>query len=131
MTTIDQCFFLCPLSFQKIFIGGVSLDTQDLVFRSFFAQFGEIEDAVIVKDRTTGLSRGFGFVVYRSVEAAQAVMARATTLELDGRLVTFVCVDPSPRHGWTDAGTIGTIACTGVITLPCYFVCMRRKHVTD
>ncbi len=68
----------------------MSLDTQDLVFRSFFAQFGEIEDAVIVKDRTTGLSRGFGFVVYRSVEAAQAVMARSSTLELDGRLVHFV-----------------------------------------
>ena len=59
--------FSLPLC-SKIFVGGVSLETQDHTFRSFFAQFGEIEDAVIVKDRASGLSRGFGFVVFRSVE---------------------------------------------------------------
>jgi len=60
------CLAACAA--RKIFVGGVSLDTQDHTFRQFFAQFGEIEDAVIVKDRSTGMSRGFGFVVFRSVE---------------------------------------------------------------
>jgi RNA recognition motif-containing protein len=55
--------------------------------RAYFSQFGDIEDACIVTDRKTGMSRGFGFVVYRAEAAARAVMARATSLELEGHAI--------------------------------------------
>lgn len=48
----------------KIFAGGLNWNTTDEDFRAFFEKFGDIEECSIMKDRMTGQSRGFGFVVY-------------------------------------------------------------------
>ena len=48
----------------KLFIGGVSWDTDDDHLREYFRTYGEVVEAVIMKDRTTGRARGFGFVVF-------------------------------------------------------------------
>ena len=47
----------------KIFVGGLNWDTTDEGFRKFFASYGEIEEASVMRERATGTSRGFGFVV--------------------------------------------------------------------
>jgi len=77
-------------STKKLFIGGISWDTSDEQFREYFLQFGDIEDALIMRDRADGKSRGFGFVTYKDVASAQKVLF-ATGLELDGRKL-----DPKP-----------------------------------
>jgi len=47
---------------QKLFIGGLSFSTSDERLRAVFAEVGQVESAVVVTDRDTGRSRGFGFV---------------------------------------------------------------------
>ena len=49
-------------TFTKIFVGGLPYHTTDQSLREFFDQFGEIEEAVVITDRQTGKSRGYGFV---------------------------------------------------------------------
>ena len=49
-------------TFTKIFVGGLPYHTTDQSLREFFEQFGEIEEAVVITDRQTGKSRGYGFV---------------------------------------------------------------------
>ena len=49
-------------TFTKIFVGGLPYHTSDKSLREFFDQFGEIEEAVVITDRQTGKSRGYGFV---------------------------------------------------------------------
>lgn len=49
-------------TFTKIFVGGLPYHTTDESLREFFAQFGDIEEAVVITDRQTGKSRGYGFV---------------------------------------------------------------------
>lgn len=49
-------------TFTKIFVGGLPYHTTDETLRKFFERFGEIEEAVVITDRTTGKSRGYGFV---------------------------------------------------------------------
>lgn len=49
-------------TFTKIFVGGLPYHTTDKTLREFFQQFGEIEEAVVITDRQTGKSRGYGFV---------------------------------------------------------------------
>ncbi len=49
-------------TFTKIFVGGLPYHTTDDTLRKFFERFGEIEEAVVITDRTTGKSRGYGFV---------------------------------------------------------------------
>lgn len=51
-------------TFTKIFVGGLPYHTTDSSLRSFFERFGEIEEAVVITDRQTGKSRGYGFVSF-------------------------------------------------------------------
>lgn len=69
----------------KLFIGGISWDTNEDRLREYFKTFGEVVEAVIMKDRTTGRARGFGFVVF-----ADPVVAERVVMEkhlIDGRMV--------------------------------------------
>ena len=49
-------------TFTKIFVGGLPYHTTDESLRNYFAVFGDIEEAVVITDRQTGKSRGYGFV---------------------------------------------------------------------
>lgn len=49
-------------TFTKIFVGGLPYHTNDASLRKYFEAFGDIEEAVVITDRQTGKSRGYGFV---------------------------------------------------------------------
>jgi RNA recognition motif. (a.k.a. RRM, RBD, or RNP domain) len=68
----------------KLFIGGLGSTTTAAEIRAFFSRFGELVDAMVVINRSTGQSRGFGFVSYRSALEANQAIAGANGAELDG-----------------------------------------------
>ncbi len=68
----------------KLFVGGLSLNTTAGDLRAFFAKFGEVADAMVVANRSTGQSRGFGFVSYHSSAVAEEAIKGANGAELDG-----------------------------------------------
>jgi RNA recognition motif-containing protein len=49
-------------TFTKLFVGGLPYHTTDETLRAYFLQFGEIEEAVVIHDRVTRKSKGYGFV---------------------------------------------------------------------
>lgn len=49
-------------TFTKLFVGGLPYHTTDETLRAYFQQFGEIEEAVVIHDRVTRKSKGYGFV---------------------------------------------------------------------
>lgn len=49
-------------TFTKIFVGGLPYHTNDASLRKYFEQFGEIEEAVVITDRMSSCSKGYGFV---------------------------------------------------------------------
>lgn len=49
-------------TFTKIFVGGLPYHTTDASLRKYFEQFGEIEEAVVITDRLSSCSKGYGFV---------------------------------------------------------------------
>ena len=57
-----------------MFVGGLSLDTTADSLRDYFSKWGEITDAVVMKDGQTRRSRGFGFVTYASAESVDEVL---------------------------------------------------------
>ncbi|KAJ0249590.1 hypothetical protein HA466_0150620 [Hirschfeldia incana] len=69
----------------KLFIGGISWDTDEERLKEYFSSFGEVIEAVILKDRTTGRARGFGFVVFADPSVAETVITEKHNI--DGRLV--------------------------------------------
>jgi cold-inducible RNA-binding protein len=80
---------------QKLFIGGLSFSTSAERLREFLARVEGVESATVVTDRTTGQSRGFGFVEMASVEAAKTAMQALNGQELDGRQLRIELANPS------------------------------------
>ncbi|XP_051133843.1 heterogeneous nuclear ribonucleoprotein 1-like isoform X2 [Andrographis paniculata] len=69
----------------KLFIGGISWDTNEERLKEYFGGYGEVVEAVIMRDRTTGRARGFGFVVFADPAAAERVVKEKHMI--DGRTV--------------------------------------------
>lgn len=53
---------------RKIFVGGLPYHTDDVALKECFTKHGEIEEAVVIMDRTTGKSKGYGFVCRDSLK---------------------------------------------------------------
>lgn len=69
----------------KLFIGGISWETTEEKLKSYFKAYGEVLEAVIMKDRATGRARGFGFVVFADPLVADRVVQDKHNI--DGRQV--------------------------------------------
>jgi len=57
----------------------------DTELRNAFEQYGTVQSAVIIKDRETGTSRGFGFVEMADDGEANAAIENLNDFELKGR----------------------------------------------
>ena len=69
----------------RLFVGRLSWDTTAAELRQLFETCGEVVDAVVVLDRDTGRSRGFGFVTMASQSDAKKALTELDGRELDGR----------------------------------------------
>ena len=64
MTATQRVGSMEPIdtTLTKIFVGGLPYHTTDDGLRQYFQQFGDIDEAVVITDRQTNKSRGYGFV---------------------------------------------------------------------
>lgn len=81
MTTIVQ---QKDTTYTKLFVGGLPYHTTDQTLREYFKQFGDIEEAVVITDRQTGKSRGYGFVTMAERSAAERICKDPNPI-IDGR----------------------------------------------
>ena len=77
----------------KLFVGGLSWDTSDEQLKEAFRRFGPLQEAAIVTDRSTGRSRGFGFVTYEKPLDAAAAIKQMNGADLDGRTLRVNAAD--------------------------------------
>ncbi|KAJ1086391.1 hypothetical protein NDU88_006510 [Pleurodeles waltl] len=71
----------------KLFVGGLSFDTDEQSLEQVFAQYGPVSDVVVIKDRDTQRSRGFGFVTFKDNNDAQDALKAMNGETLDGRQI--------------------------------------------
>lgn len=50
--------------FTKLFVGGIPYHSADETLKEYFEQFDEIVEAVIIRERNSQRSKGYGFVSY-------------------------------------------------------------------
>lgn len=81
---------------KKLFVGNLDwgMTTEDL--RAAFASFGDIEDAVVITDRFSGRSKGFGFVTFSDDGAADAAIADMNGKDMNNRKI--VVNEARPRE---------------------------------
>ncbi|CAL2049831.1 CBN-SUP-12 protein [Caenorhabditis brenneri] len=70
--------------FTKIFVGGLPYHTSDKTLHEYFEQFGDIEEAVVITDRNTQKSRGYGFVTMKDKASADRACKDPNPI-IDGR----------------------------------------------
>lgn len=86
------------LNNKKLYVGNLpySIDKDALI--GLFSTFGDIVDAVVISDKYTQRSKGFGFVEFADEAAAQKAVAEMNEKEVEGRaLVVNVARPPKER----------------------------------
>jgi RNA recognition motif-containing protein len=84
---------------KKLFVGNLSWDAKDDDLRKLFSECGEIEEAVVITERGTGRSKGFGFVTFAKAEDAEAAIEKFNEFEFLGRALTVnEAQPPKPRE---------------------------------
>jgi len=87
----------------KIYVGNLSWNTDDDSLRQVFSQFGSVLDCIVMRDRETGRSRGFGFVTYGSSQEAESALGM-NDQDLDGRRVKVNLANAKPAGGGGGGG---------------------------
>jgi RNA recognition motif-containing protein len=92
---------------KKLFVGGLSWDTNDDSLRQAFEQFGEVTDAKVITDRDSGRSRGFGFVTFADDNSADDAIQQMDGRTLDGRSIRVNEANERPAGGGGGGGRGG------------------------
>ncbi len=72
---------------KKLFVGGLNFKTTEESLRDAFSKAGEVVSAVVIMDRMTGRSKGFGFVEMANDDEADKAIEMYNNQEMDGRKV--------------------------------------------
>ena len=87
---------------KKLYVGGLPYATTDTELKDAFSQAGAVTSAVIIMDRMTGRSKGFGFVEFAADEDAQKAIDMWNGKDFGGRTLTVNEARPMeerPRGG--------------------------------
>jgi RNA recognition motif-containing protein len=72
----------------KLYVGGLPYSTQEAALRDLFAQAGTVVSAVIIMDKMSGRSKGFGFVEMSNNDEAQKAISMFNEQDFEGRKLT-------------------------------------------
>jgi len=89
---------------KKLFVGGLSYNTEVDEVRELFAQAGEVVSANIIKDKFTNQSRGFGFVEMATEEQASQAIKLFNGKELNGRNLVVNESKPQEKRNFSGGG---------------------------
>jgi len=89
---------------SKLYVGNLSFETSSEELEQIFSEYGSVSDAMVVTDRETGRSRGFGFVQMDSDESAQSAIAAVDGTEHGGRSLKVNVAKPRENRGGGGGG---------------------------
>ncbi|CAI9088776.1 OLC1v1023200C1 [Oldenlandia corymbosa var. corymbosa] len=89
---------------RKLFIRGLGWDTTTEKLRALFAQYGELEEAIVILDKVTGKSKGYGFVTFKHIDGALQALKQPSK-QIDGRMTVTQLA--SARASGGPAGGVG------------------------
>ena len=73
---------------MKLYVGNLSFETTENDLQDMFEQHGKVMDVALMMDRTTGRSRGFGFVTMGDAASGTAAVNELNGKEVQGRTLT-------------------------------------------
>lgn len=70
---------------RKLFVRGLGPETTTDKLRGIFSFFGDLDEGIVITDKTTGRSKGYGFVTFRHIDGAIAAL-KEPSKKIDGRM---------------------------------------------
>lgn len=111
-------------TWTKLFVGGLPYHTTDKSLREHFSVYGDIEEAVVITDRTTSKSRGYGFVIMGDRLSAERACKEPNPI-IDGRKanVNLAILGAKPRGNASQGFPFATtgLRTTGYPVIPSQF----------
>ena len=95
---------------KKLYVGGLPYSTTDADLKDAFSAAGEVSSAVVIMDKMTGRSKGFGFVEYANDDDAQKAIDQFNGKDFGGRSITVNEARPMqdlPRRDFRGGGGQG------------------------
>lgn len=95
---------------KKLYVGGLPYSTTEDALKNYFSQAGAVESAIIITDKMSGRSKGFGFVEMGSDEEAQKAIEMFDQKEFEGRKLNVNEARPMeerPRRDFNRGGNGG------------------------
>ncbi len=89
---------------KKLYVGNLGYNVSGSDLEELFAAHGTVESANIIEDRSTGQSKGFGFVEMSSDAEAQAAISALDGQDLSGRSIKVNEAKPRAPRGGGDGG---------------------------
>ena len=89
---------------KKLYVGKLSYEVSTSDLESLFSPHGTVESAQVIEDRSTGQSKGFGFVEMSSDGEAQAAMSALDGQDHGGRALKVNEAKPRESRGGGGGG---------------------------
>ena len=91
---------------KKLYVGNLPYTISEQDLRVLFAKAGDVTSAVVIIDRNSGKSKGFGFVEMDSQNGAEEAIKLLNGYELGGRAINVSIAKPreerEPRRGGSE-----------------------------
>jgi cold-inducible RNA-binding protein len=92
----------------KLFVGNLNYRMTAEDMRAAFSEFGEVVDCIVMTDKFSGRSKGFGFVTFATPEEADAALNALNGKEvMERQIFVSVARPPQPRQDRGDRGGFG------------------------
>ncbi len=102
---------MCIRMANKLYVGNLPYNTTDADLRDAFSQAGTVSEAVVISDKMSGRSKGFGFVTMSTDEEAQKAIELFNGKDFGGRNIVVNEARPleprAPRQGGFGGGRGG------------------------
>ena len=86
----------------KLYVGNLPYSTTQETLNDLFSPFGTVVSTVVIVDKMSGRSKGFGFVELEDEDAAQSAISEMNGKEIDGRSIVVSVARPMTERPQRD-----------------------------
>ncbi len=82
---------------NKLYVGNMSYETTTEELKELFSEYGTITDVIIISDRISNRSKGFGFITFEDAESGLSAIDALNGFEFNGRTLKVNFAKDRPR----------------------------------
>jgi RNA recognition motif-containing protein len=87
---------------MNIYVGNISRESSESEVQQAFEEYGEVTSIKLIKDKFTGMSKGFGFIEMPNKEEAEKAIKNLDGMRMNGRVLNVAVAKPKSEDNRGD-----------------------------